>query len=105
MRILGVFPSELLHDKSLLVNDGYAPGDVSGATLIVYTTEFESDVNQEVPWSTFDELIVNSRRYEQASQMGSTDTTHQLLVRAFLPSGSTWKVAPRSLAAGATRKP
>lgn len=71
VRVLGVFPIEKLHDRNLLGADRYWPADVEGSTIVVYVSEHESAITEELTWSTVDELIINGRAYEQGSQAGA----------------------------------
>ena len=99
-RVIGVFTIAELHDRSLLAVDGYRPKDLDGATIVVSTPEFDSAVNEEVPWASADQLIVNARAYE--AQVGQTEgggTLDRLDVSAFTWSRNAWHAVPRRLRA------
>jgi hypothetical protein len=89
-RVLGVFPIGELRDRTLLRADGFAPETLNDCTLVVYATEFDSGIAEELTWSTADELIVNGRAYERGPESLPKDPTHRLLVAAFTWTGSGW---------------
>lgn len=100
VRILGVFPVSELKDRSLLAPYGYTAPMPSGAMVVIYTPEFDSAINEEMPWSTVDELIRNGRDYEKEFQAGAADATHLLEVRAFVRENTVWSPVHRDAAPG-----
>lgn len=95
VRVLGVFPIERLQDRNLLGADGYWPEDLDGATIIVYVSEQESAIAEELRWSTVDELITNGRAYERSagasSEATASATGSALGVAAYQWSAGAWK--------------
>jgi hypothetical protein len=97
VRILGVFPSGLVVDRSLLRPDGYGAKDLVGSTLVIYTPEMDSGIAEELSWASPDQLIANGRAYEAESATGAGDTANRLYVDAFTWDGSAWHPAVRSI--------
>ena len=86
VRILGVFPISMLQRRKLLAPDGYAPKDLDGATIVVYTSDMESAITEEVPWTTADELVQGAREYE-----ASDGPQNRLRVLAFKWKNGGWQ--------------